>query len=374
MKPRNPPIDVLHIITSLDAGGAENQLTTLCCLMHQQGYHVGVVSLMTDGIHAEHLKNNGVPLWELGLARRYKSYHLIFALIKLIRLLWTIRPKVIQSWLYHADLAAFFALYLSGRRHRTKLYWNLRCSNMAQAYYRSQGKIRTLLSRFSPYVDGVVSNAKESIKVHQKLGYNPPRWRWIPNGIDVEKFQPNLHRRQQIRDQEGIHDQQIIILQVARVDPQKDYPTLLEAVKRLDQQAICWVVGLDTEKLPAHPQLKRWGLRRDIPDLMAAADIMVLSAAFGEGFSNVLGEGMASGLPVLATDVGDARHIVDTCGVIIPPKDVNSLVNHLDKMLQWSSEKRKSQGVAARARIIEHFSWPHIVKQYAIWFNLIKIP
>ena len=104
----------------------------------------------------------------------------------------------------------------------------------------------------------------------------------------------------------------------------KDQATFLAAMTQLPD-LFALLVGAGTETLAATHNVVRLGRRNDVPRLFAAADFVVSSSRFGEGFSNALGEGMACGLPAVATDVGDAKLIVGDTGLVVPPGDPHAL-------------------------------------------------
>ena len=110
---------VLHVIPSLVMGGAEHVLTSLVTAKRLTPYPQGVVNLMKGGPYTDPIRNAGVPLYEIGLNRA----NLPVAVFRLASLIRKLSPLVIQSWLYYGDLIATVALYLSGRRHQTRLYW-----------------------------------------------------------------------------------------------------------------------------------------------------------------------------------------------------------------------------------------------------------
>src|SRR5262249_35104087 len=152
---------------------------------------------------------------------------------------------------------------------------------------------------------------------HRALGYRPARSEIVPNGIEVERYKPDAAARANVRRELGIADNAMVLAHVARVDPMKDHAGFLRAMAQLpDVQAL--LVAAGTEELAATPSVHRLGRRADVPRLLAAADIVVSSSAFGEGFSNAIAEGMACGLPPVATDVGDARIIIGSTGLVVP--------------------------------------------------------
>ena len=110
---------------------------------------------------------------------------------------------------------------------------------------------------------------------------------------------------------------------VARRDPMKDHETFIKAIDQIPS-AIGILPGKGTDELPDQPNLRRLGVREDIERIYAACDIVCLCSSFGEGFPNVLVEGMAAGLAPVATDVGDCARIIGDAGEIVPPRDVEA--------------------------------------------------
>src|SRR5262249_57032872 len=110
-----------------------------------------------------------------------------------------------------------------------------------------------------------------------------------------------------------------VLAHVGRVDAMKDHGSFLGAMAELPNFSAV-LIGAGTENLPAAPNVLRLGRRHDVARLFAAADFAVSSSRRGEGFSNVLAEGMACGLPAVATDVGDAKLIVGDTGLVVPPE------------------------------------------------------
>jgi glycosyltransferase involved in cell wall biosynthesis len=186
----------------------------------------------------------------------------------------------------------------------------------------------------------------------------------ITNGIEVERFKLDGAARAALRLELGIAADAVVLAHVARVDPMKDHAGLRSALMQLpDVTAL--LIGRGTEQLPAAPNMHRLGRRDDVERLLAAADIVVSSSAFGEGFANVLAEGMACGLPAVATDVGDARAIVGDSGLIVPPRDPGALAAAIRTLADESAAVRSERGARARARIVENFAMNRAVGRFA---------
>lgn len=350
---------VMHVITGLGSGGAEGQLALLAARQKADGLDPIVVSLVPGGVNERSLAASGVTVASLGMARGRPG---LGAPIRLARLIRRYEPDILQSWLFHADLLATFALPLSGRWRRTALIWSLRCSQMAFESYRPTLKwvIKgcALLSRFPA---AVAANSTAGRDYYRALGYRPKAFPVIANGIDTEKFCPDISARTRIRKALAIAENAPLLAMVARIDPMKDHKTFFRALDRLpDCGAV--VIGEGTEALPDRRNLHRLGRRDDVPQLLAACDVIVSNSAFGEGFSNVVAEGMAAGLPAVATDVGDARVIVGDTGAIVPPRDPERLAQAVNDIL---ARDHHALGATARERIKQLYSVDRMVFAYA---------
>ena len=180
------PIAVMHVITSLDVGGAETMLARLVAGDGAGPVSHRVVSLKPGGVMRAGLDQKGIPVRDLAVRGNVGALGGLSRLAGLIR---TTRPAVVHSWLYHADLLATLALALSGRRKAIRLIWGVRCSDMdMRRYARSTRYILKLLPLLSSRTDLVLCNSEAGRTVHEGLGYRPRRWRVVPNGLDLELF------------------------------------------------------------------------------------------------------------------------------------------------------------------------------------------
>jgi glycosyltransferase involved in cell wall biosynthesis len=356
------PRRILYVTTDLGGGGAEAMLVRLVTSEPRLANEITVISLLPAEAHIERLRAAGVSLVELNFrgARGIAS-----GVVRLARLIARLEPDIVQGWLYHGDLAALLALLMSGRRSRTKLIWSIRCSEMdLRCYGTALRLVIKACIALSRWPDVVTANSSEGLKSHLALGYRPRRSVVIPNGIEVDRFKPDSAARAALRKELGITQDSFVLAHVARVDPMKDHETLLAALAELPN-VVTLLAGTGTERLPTTPNIRPLGRREDVARILAASDAVVSSSAFGEGFSNALAEGMACGLPAVATDVGDAALIVGDTGLTVPPRDVQALASAIRSLAAEPAAARAQQGARARARIAEKFSMTQAIGQFA---------
>ena len=360
---------IMHLITGLDSGGAETQLAQLLIAMRARGADHRVVALTPGGAVRTRLLAAGVAVRDLGMRRRWPKFG---GVLRLSDYIHNERPHIVQSWLYHADLAALAALKLSGRRRSTKLVWGLRCSDLDLAHYSWSLRLSVRAGAFlSRKPDAIVVNSAAGRAAHEAIGYHPKRFALIENGIDSALFQPNAEARERLRSTLGIASDTPVLIHVARVDPMKDHATLLAALDELPGVRAL-LIGAGTQNLPPHKAVLALGSRVDVPELLSAGDFIVLPSAFGEGFSNALAEGMACCLPPVASDVGDARRIVGETGLIVPARKPAALAAAIRCLLDESPEARAARGAAARRRIVEEFSMARLIGAYeALYASLL---
>ena len=347
-----PDLRVMHVITGLGRGGAESQLATLLRAGTAGMGRAVVVSLLPGGAYRAALESVDIPVHDLGMVGGHPGF---LPLLRLARLIRRYRPHVLHAWMYHAQLVATIALGISGRQRDTRLIWGVRCSNLDFAHYgRSLRWVVRACGWLSHWPDAVLFNSEASIAAHRELGFRPRRIELIDNGIDTERFCPDPSVRPQVRAELGIAPTSDLIAHVARVDPMKDHATFLAALGKLNR-AEALLIGADTERLATPTNVHALGSRDDVERLLAAADLVV-SSSVGESFSNALAEGMATGLPAVATDVGDSARIVGCTGRIVPPREPAALAEAMGETLGESKAARAVRATKARRRIETHFS------------------
>lgn len=362
---------ILHLITDLDLGGAETALVKLLAAHRHAPYTPVVVSMTGRGALGDAVEAEGVALHSLGMRRGHID---LVGLFRLIGLLRRYRPAILQSWMYHADLLGLIA----GRLTRVpRILWNVRCSNMdMRAYPRMSRLVVRVLARLSRQPEAVVVNSLAGQAWHQRLGYRPRRWEYIPNGFDTARFRPDAEARAAVRAELGIASQAPLIGMLARIDPSKDHCGFLAAAARLserrpDAHFLLAGTGIAADN-PAladaaaalGARLHLLGERRDAARLIAALDIATLSSAFGEGFPNFIGEAMACAVPCVVTDVGDSRRIVGDCGLVVPPSDADALAEAWARLIAIGPDARAEIGAAARARIEALFTAEAAARKY----------
>jgi glycosyltransferase involved in cell wall biosynthesis len=355
------PRKVLYVTAGLRGGGAEAMLARLASAQPGVADDITIVSLLPAEAHMERLRAGSVRVVEL---RFDKAGGVATGLFKLARLIAESRPDIVQGWMYHGDLAALVALVLSRQRRQTRLIWSIRCTAMDwRGYGIGLWVVVKACALLSGWPDLVTANSVAGLKSHLALGYHPQRAEVVANGIDIDEFRPDSAARHAVRTELGIADDAIVLAHVARVTAMKDHGSFLAAMAKLpDLSAV--LLGAGTENLPAARNVRRLGRRHDVARLFAAADFVVSSSRFGEGFSNVLAEGMACGLPAVATDVGDAKLIVGDTGVVVPPESPDALAAAIRTLAAESAPLRAERGRKARARIVENFAMPHAVQRY----------
>jgi len=348
------PRKIIYVTTDLFiGGGAEGMLAQMVTANPRLVDDITVVTLLPGESHAPRLRAAGIAIVELDFSR---AGGIASGLRQLTKLIAGIAPDIVQGWMYHGDLVALIALIMSGRRKQTRLIWSIRCSDMDLRRYRA--RLRLVVNActvLSGVPDVIIANSAAGLKSHLRLGYRPRRAEIIANGIDVDHFKPDLPARAALRAELGIADDAFVLVHAARVDPMKDHEGFLAALVELPD-VVALLVGAGTKSLPERRNTRRLGRRDDIARIFAAADAVVSSSAFGEGFSNVLAEGMACGLPAIATDVGDARSIVGDSGVIVPTRDSCAFAAAIRTLAREPKAVRMERGARARAHIVKNFA------------------
>ena len=172
-----------------------------------------VVSLLDGGVHESKLRKAGIEVHSLGLNGFAR---LPAALIRLVLLMRRIRPRLVMTWLYHADLIGLLAAMLSGTGAK-RVIWNVRCSNIDfRNYAFTTLWIVRILTWLSPLPKLVSVNSRTGRHVHEALGYRPRDWVLMPNGVDLSQYRPDGRDRVQVRAELGLDATKFAVGMIAR--------------------------------------------------------------------------------------------------------------------------------------------------------------
>ena len=366
---------VVHIITELRVGGAENALHKIILHSDRDAFDYVVISLEDKGVFGEPIKSLGVPVYTLNMNPARPNP---LALLSLIRILRREKPDIIHLWLYHAILAGTLASFFVPNH---ALGWNIRNATIKNFGSGSRRLIFNLCARLSGRADFIVTNTKAGERLHIDEGYRDGHWHILYNGFELDRFQPDTGTRDRMRAELGLSEDASVIGMVGRLTPEKNYPGFISAaLKLLETHADVYfvAVGKDVtfnslgDRIPQDKQnrFRLLDMRRDIPDLLNAFDLFTLTSDF-EGFPNVVGEAMATGLPVAVTNAGDTAHLVGDAGIVVPTGDMDAMVAAWARLIAMSPQGRAAMGASARERIIEQFSVEKFTEQYASLYQKI---
>lgn len=360
---------VLHIITDLDTGGAEMMLYKLLASLQDEPVEFAVISLMGRGGITERIEELGIQVETLNMGQGERPSWRV--LVKLKQLMASMRPDIVQGWMYHGNLAATLARWLgwlSG--NRVALFWNIRQTLYDLNSEKRLTRTLILLSRWLSFLPNkIIYNSSVSRRQHVTVGFRNTNSLVIPNGFDLQQFRPNSERRRQFRETMGVPEEAILVGHISRFHPMKDHATLLRAVDRVvgtksDHDIQFLLVGHGvTAALSEQPRIHFLGERADIADIMSALDMVVLTSAWGEGFPNVIGEAMATALPCVVTDVGDSAQIVGQFGLICSVGDDHCIADSLLRLIQ-NREERQYMGDNGRKRMKENYTMERIKREY----------
>jgi glycosyltransferase involved in cell wall biosynthesis len=359
---------IVFLIRSLNQGGAERQLVTLAKALDKENFNVTILCFYSGGILAKDLENTGVKLISLEKQHRWDVLSFLWRLYSEIKRL---NPDILHGYLGSGNLLATF---LKPALPTTRIFWGVRASNVDLTRYDWLSRVLYRLECFcSRFPDLIIVNSHAGQAYQLAHGFPADKMVVIPNGIDTEKFKPNPNARTKIRSEWGIPANTILVGLVGRLDPMKDHPTFLKAAAllcqvRQDVLFVCIGGGLENYAREMHQLANQleisekviWaGARADMADVYNALDIAA-SSSYGEGFPNVIGEAMATGVPCVVTDVGDSAWIVGETGIVVPPKNPQALLEGYKTYLERDNIQARNQ---ARQRIMDNFSIQKLVEQ-----------
>jgi len=373
----NKSLKVLHVITSINRGGSENQLCELVFLQIKQGLIPTVAYLKGDSYWEGALKKSGVSVTSLGL-KNYRDIKPIFKLSSLIRKL---NPDIIHAHMPPAELYSRLALLLNHSKAELII-----TKHNDEPFYRGLGHAimgRWVARRAAHII--AISHAVRSYTT-KNLGIPNEKVTTINYGIESRGYNYiRTNNRVAVRAGWGITPEQYVIGTVGRIVPQKAQHVLIDAyaryceVEQKDSRLV--IVGRGILESRLKDQARKLGLERkviwagyreDIPAVMNAFDVFTLTSSH-EGFGLVLVEAMVAQLPVVATRVSAIPEIIKDglTGILCEEGQSQQIANAFFQLEDINL--RQSLGSAGNIRVkLEYTSSRMAKKTLETYYNNIK--
>lgn len=378
---RDDQLTAMHIISNLDTGGAQEVVRTLAAYLPEAGCRV-VVCTFKDGPLRQSIEELGVAV-EVLPRRRAGVLNLSGFLRDMLRIRRALvalvarhNVTIVQTHLLR--VLDFLVLSLRLSFPQLLIFWTIHNYNFALRKDQlprhrwllgpKRWAYRLLYRLGARWVSGFVAVSGEvAPAIVQTIGPVQGKISVISNGVDVRRYTQPVDRTA-IRRRLGLSAEARLLIVVGTLKTQKGHRYLLAALP--DVIAQCpdlhlLIVGDGELRGEFEAQARRLGLddhvhflgnRGDVPALLAAGDYFVLPSLW-EGLPMALIEAMASGLPVIATEVSGTRQVMipGETGLLVPPGDIDRLRAAL-LQLATSPEQARAMGAAARRRVIAAFS------------------
>lgn len=355
---------ILMLTSNLGLGGQQKVIYDLSNHLTEKHFEVIILSL-TDSNVPVHL-NEKIKVIALKKWRFDKKGFFLFplTLYALIRVIKIVKPDIVHSHGMDSHiLSRFSRLFVTFGK----------LINTSHSKYEG-GRLKCFFARIlDPFADVFTHVSSEAIRYFEKNGIaRKGRMICVPNGINLEKF--NFKEGKLLsKSKTFCENGEKILLNIGRMDPQKDQKNLLKAFSLLEYKNLrLLIVGsgeLENElrqlaiKLKIIEQVSFLGVRNDIEYLMHLSDVFVLSSNC-EGFSLVVLEAMACGVPVVATDSCGPKEVLGGTGSIVPISSPQELASAINKVLVMDQQLLKKNILKARMRVEEKYVYNIIINKW----------
>ncbi len=348
---------VLFIGPNLAAGGAERQLSILAPRLRELGFDARVLALDAGGPFLEPLRRRGVPVEVVGMRHQADLGRL--ARCPLVR---SFAPDVVLS----RSVSGVCVGHAVARWRRARHV----CNDHLQVGMALPPRREALMRLVASRLDMVIGVAPEQAAIWRRRGCPADRFVVVANGVDAPEVAAD---RDELRRELGVAPSAVLALLVANLRPEKRVPDFVQAVRRArrTQPALVGlIVGDGVERaaversIDGDPGVRLLGQRGDVASLMKASDLFALTSMYEAAPMSIL-EAMASGLPVLATNVGGVPDLVlhHATGLLVAPSDPAALAEQLC-VLAADPVLRQTLGQAGLQRQRDRWSARAMVEGY----------
>jgi glycosyltransferase involved in cell wall biosynthesis len=351
------PIRVLHIIDSLRYGGAETLLFELASRLDSHGFRP-IVYYCEPGPLVDDFKNKNIPVTHLPWIARIDP----ILLVRMYNAIRKEKPQIVHTHLFKSDFHGRLAARLAGVPIVVSTLHN------CNAWARNPlfGLIYGFTTKFADRIIAVADEVRDYVIRYFRI--LPEKVITIPNAVSIERFEGKSKEGLALRKEFDIsHDAPLLGI-VGRLEPQKDHENYLHAAVRIhknNQDARFLIVGEGylrdrlialANSLDLKEVVIFCGSRKDIPAVMAALDILVISSSY-EGLPVVLLEAMAASRPIVSTAVSGVLSVVEdgVTGILVDPSNSNALADACLRLI-GNPELRKKMGQNGYERVKTYYS------------------
>jgi glycosyltransferase involved in cell wall biosynthesis len=355
---------VAYLITSSGMGGAEREVCHLAEEFRRRGWAVAVISMLPLEPPISDLTAAGVLTFSLGMRRGVADPR---ALLRLRRLLRRWRPDVLHAHMFHANLLARLSRLMAPTPLVISTIHN---ENEGRQWRYVAYRLTARLSEVTTTVSRV------AVTEATRRGAAPAgSIVLVPNGLSTAPYSRDEAVRERTRASLDLRD--FTWLAVGRLVDAKGYPDMVAAfarIRRAHPRASLLISGAG----PLEAEVRRWareagveasvrllGVRSDVAALMQAADGFVMTSRW-EGLPMVLLEAGASGLPIVATDVGGSRDaVVDgVSGYLTPVGVPEATARAMTRVMEMSVDDRRAMGAAGHNHVSSTFEIAHVAETW----------
>ena len=373
---------VLHIINSLKKGGAEGNLYRLCIAQkkkYKNKIDITIITLINNGYYENKLKAKGIKIISLGIDKKIKIFDLIKKISKFRNIIVKKNQDIIQSWMYHSN---FLTLFIPRQSHN-KIFWNIRHSELN---FNISKKITILISIICGLFSRIVPKkiiycSEKSIKFHEnKHFYSKNKTSLIENGYSEKTYYPSNSLRLNFRKKNNIKKRNIIFGFAGRYAKQKNIDSLLLAFSKISndhENIYLYMAGKDinsqnkkliniVSRLNIKNKVFFINEQKNLLEFYNGIDVLILTS-HSESFPNVIAEAMLCTTPVLSSNAGCSKKIIDKYGFVLNQNDYLSISKGIKKIINilinqkifWKSLKKNT-----RLQIKNNFSIEKMAENY----------
>ena len=373
---------IIHIINSLKKGGAEGNLYRLCKFQkkkYKNKIDIIIVTLIKNGFYENELKKKDIKIFSLDLNRKNKFFYYFKKILKLRKFIKNQCPDIIQSWMYHSN---FITLFIP-KKFYEKLFWNVRHSELnAQFSKRTTICISIICGLFSKFLPTkIIYCSKKSVDFHENHHfYSKNKSSLVYNGYSDNVYYPLRKIRSNFRTKNLIKKSDIIIGYAGRYSKQKNIFSMLNAFSKITKNynnIYLYMVGrsISSKNKELITYVKNLNIKdkvyflneqKNLLEFYNGIDFLLLTS-HSESFPNVVAESMLCSTPVLSSNAGCAKKIINNNGFIMFNNDSSSILRSLNKTIyifrykkkEWTTLKKN-----CRLQIKKNFSIQNMANTY----------